>query len=76
MVTARKFHNEVFPLIKKDYIDTGKISFIYCRLSLDKFALKASVIARCSGSDRFLFLRVLYNKQKDWTRTDDPFRSL
>ena len=24
-----KFHNEVFPLIKKDYIDTGKISFIY-----------------------------------------------
>ncbi len=72
-----KFHNEVFPLIKKDYIDTGKISFIYRDFPLDKFALKASVIARCSGSDRFFsFLRVLYNKQKDWTRTQDPFKSL
>ena len=72
-----KFHNEVFPLIKKDYIDTGKISFIYRDFPLDKFALKASVIARCSGSDRFFsFLRVLYDKQKDWTRTQDPFKSL
>jgi protein-disulfide isomerase len=72
-----KFHNEVFPLIKKDYIDTGKVSFIYRDFPLDKFALKASVIARCSGSDRFFsFLRVLYNKQKDWTRTQDPFKSL
>ena len=24
----------------------------------------------------FSFLKVLYSKQKDWTRTDDPFRSL
>ncbi len=72
-----KFHNEVFPIIKKQYIDTGKINFTYRDFPLDKFALKASVIARCSGNDRFFsFLKVLYNKQKDWTRTDDPFRSL
>ena len=40
--------------------------------------LKASVIARCSGEKKFFsFLKVLYSKQqKDWTRTDDPFRSL
>ena len=72
-----KFHNEVFPLIKENYIDTGKVSFVYRDFPLDKFALKASVIARCSGNDRFFsFLRVLYNKQKDWTRTEDPFKSL
>ncbi len=72
-----KFHNEVFPIIKEKYIDTGKIAFTYKDFPLDKFALKASVIARCSGNDRFFsFLKVLYNKQKDWTRTDDPFRSL
>lgn len=72
-----KFHNEVFPKIKKEFIDTGKVSFIYQDFPLDKFALKASVIARCSGEKKFFsFLKVLYSKQKDWTRTDDPFRSL
>jgi len=72
-----KFHNEVFPKIKKEFIDTGKVSFIYKDFPLDKFALKASVIARCSGEKKFFsFLKVLYSKQKDWTRTEDPFRSL
>ena len=72
-----KFHNEVFPKIKEEYIDTGKIEFTYRDFPLDKFALKASVIARCSGNDRFFsFLKVLYKKQKDWTSTQDPFKSL
>ncbi len=72
-----KFHNEVFPKIKKEFIDKGIVNFIYKDFPLDKFALKASVIARCSGNDRFFsFLKVLYNKQKDWTRTQDPFKSL
>ncbi len=72
-----KFHNEVFPLLKKDYIDNGKIFFTYQDFPLDKFALKASVIARCSGKEKyFSFLKVLYKKQKDWTRSQDPFKSL
>ena len=72
-----KFHNEVFPKIKQEFIDTGKVSFVYIDFPLDKFALKASVIARCSGEKKFFsFLKVLYSKQKDWTRTEDPFRSL
>ena len=66
-----------FLKIKKEFIDKGIVSFIYKDFPLDKFALKASVIARCSGNDRFFsFLKVLYNKQKDWTRTQDPFKSL
>ena len=72
-----KFHNEVFPLLKREYIDNGKIYFTYQDFPLDKFALKASVIARCSGKERyFSFLKVLYKKQKDWTRSQDPFKSL
>ena len=72
-----KFHNEVFPKIKKNYIDNGKIFFTYQDFPLDKFALKASVIARCSGKEKyFSFLKVLYKKQKDWTRSQDPFKSL
>ena len=72
-----KFHNEVFPKLKKDYIDNGKIYFTYQDFPLDKFALKASVIARCSGKEKyFSFLKVLYKKQRDWTSSQDPFKSL
>ncbi len=72
-----KFHNEVFPKLKKNYIDNGKIFFTYQDFPLDKYALKASVIARCSGKEKyFSFLKVLYNKQKDWTSSQDPFKSL
>lgn len=75
--SCAKFHNDVFPSIKKDFIDSGKVFFTYKDFPLDKFALKASVIARCSGDAKFFnFLSVLYNKQKDWTRTQDPFKSL
>ena len=51
-----KFHNEVFPLIKENYIDTGRI-FSYNDFPLDKYALKASVIARCSGNTKFLVFK-------------------
>ena len=72
-----RFHNEVFPLLKKEYIDNGKIYFTYNDFPLDKFALKASVIARCSGNEKyFSFLKVLYKKQSDWTSSQDPFKSL
>ena len=72
-----RFHNEVMPSIKKKYIDTGKIFFTYKDFPLDKFALKASIISRCSGNEKFFsFLDVFYKKQSSWTRTQDPFKSL
>ena len=72
-----RFHNEVMPSIKKKYIDTGKIFFTYKDFPLDKFALKASIISRCSGNEKFFsFLDVFYRKQSSWTKTQDPFKSL
>ena len=72
-----KFHNEVMPIIKKNYIEKGLIHFTYKAFPLDKYALKATIIARCSGNKNFFnFLDVFYKKQKDWTRTQDPFKSL
>ena len=72
-----KFHNEVMPIIKENYIEKGLIHFTYKDFPLDKYALKATIIARCSGNKNFFnFLDVFYKKQKDWTRTQDPFKSL
>lgn len=72
-----RFHNKVMSVIKEKYIKSGNILYVYNDFPLDKFALKASVIARCSGNrNYFNFLDVFYEKQKDWTRTKDPFKSL
>ena len=72
-----RFHNEVMPTIKEKYINNGKIFFTYKDFPLDKFALKASIISRCSGNrNYFSFLDVFYKKQSSWTRSQDPFKSL
>ena len=72
-----RFHNEVMPAIKEKYINNGKIFFIYKDFPLDKFALKASIISRCSGNKNyFSFLDVFYKKQSSWTKSQDPFKSL
>ncbi len=72
-----RFHNEVMPTIKEKYINNGKIFFTYKDFPLDKFALKASIISRCSGNKNyFSFLDVFYKKQSSWTKSQDPFKSL
>ena len=71
------FHNEVFPKIKSDYIDTGKLKFIYRDFPLDHYALMASMIARCAGNKKFFtFLKVLFKEQPKWTTAKDPFIAL
>ena len=71
------FHNEVFPKIKSDYIDTGKLKFIYRDFPLDHYALMASMVARCAGNKKFFtFLKVLFKEQSKWTAAKDPFIAL
>jgi len=71
------FHNEVLPKIKSHYIDQGKLKFIYRDFPLDHYALKASMIARCAGNEKFfIFLKVLFREQPKWTTAKDPFIAL
>ena len=47
------FHMSTYQDIKKNYIDTGKVKFIYRDFPLGTPALAASMIARCSGSAKY-----------------------
>ncbi len=46
-----RFHNQVFPQIKKEYIDTGKLRYVFrdFPLSMHKTAQKAAEAAQCAG---------------------------
>lgn len=61
------FHSEVFEKLKKDYIDTGKVRFVYREVYFDKFGLWASMVARCGGEMRYFGVqKMLYDEQADW----------
>ncbi|MFW8635885.1 DsbA family protein [Cribrihabitans pelagius] len=63
------FHNNTFKKLKADYIDTGKVKFIYREVYFDRYGLWASMIARCSGPEKFFGISdLIYKGQSDWAR--------
>ncbi|MEH2512360.1 protein-disulfide isomerase [Nitrobacteraceae bacterium AZCC 1564] len=63
------FTNEVFPKLKSEYIDTGKVRFIFREFPLDQVALAASALARCVAKDDaqkyFTVVDILFKQQND-----------
>lgn len=66
------FHKTIYNPMKPDYIDTGKIRFIYRDFPLDNFALAASVIARCGGESKYVgFIDLFMENQDKWRSADN-----
>ncbi|SIO48334.1 Protein-disulfide isomerase [Rhodovulum sp. ES.010] len=66
------FHDEVFKRLKSEYVDTGKVYFIYREVYWDPYAIWAGMLARCGGETRFFgVVSMLYEKQKDWIDPKD-----
>jgi protein-disulfide isomerase len=71
------FHKDVFPALKSEYIDTGKVRFVMREFPLNEPALGGAVIARCLEPSRyFAFTSVLFAKQEDWAFQKDAFAPL
>ena len=63
------FHTNVFGDIKKNYIETGKVKFVYREVYFDKFGIWASLVARCGGEEKFFGITdLIYKGQKEWLR--------
>ncbi len=62
------FHKETFPTLKKEYVDTGKVRFVFREFPFDDLALAAFMIARCAPADRYFpMIEVLFEQQGTWT---------
>jgi protein-disulfide isomerase len=72
------FTRDVFPQLKKEYIDTGKVRFIFREFPLDQAALAASALARCIAKDDsqkyFALVDVIFKQQNDLAT--DPFKTI
>jgi len=64
------FNAETFPKIKAEYIDTGKIRYIFREFPLDIKAAAGSMLARCIAKDDagkyFAVVDLLFRQQNDW----------
>ena len=61
------FHETTYPEMKKKYIDTGKVRFIFREFPLDPLAAAGSMLARCAGNDKYFpMIESLFAQQKDW----------
>ncbi len=66
------FHTGPFKQLKKEYIDTGKVKFIYREVYFDRYGLWASMIARCAGPEKFFgIIDLVYQGQSEWSRAGD-----
>jgi protein-disulfide isomerase len=61
------FHGDQYKQLKSEYIDTGKIRFIYRDVYFDRFGLWASMVARCGGEEKFFGMAsMIYEQQREW----------
>jgi len=62
------FHNDVYPQLKKEYIDTGLAKIEFRHFPLDIAALNASKISQCKEEQSFEILESLYSSQQAWVK--------
>ena len=62
------FHKDVYPLLKKEYLDTGLAKIEFRHFPLDIAAFNASKVSQCKNDGDPEILESLYANQQKWVR--------
>lgn len=61
------WNEEVFPILKKNYIDTGKVYYVFRVLPLSSVDVAVEAMARClPKSSYFQFIDMMFRNQEKW----------
>ncbi len=67
------WHQESYPELKANYIDSGQVRFIFREVYFDRPGLWASMIARCGDGTRFFGIHdMIYEQQAEWIGDSQP----
>ena len=70
-----EFYNKTFITLKKEYIDTGKIKFVFREFPHQDAALAAFMLARCAPKEKYFpLIDIFFLTQPEWTQS--PFEGL
>ncbi len=62
------FHNDVYPQLKKEYLDTGLAKIEFRHFPLDMAAFNASKISQCNNDGDSTILNSLFANQQKWVK--------
>ena len=62
------FHKDVYPQLKKDFIDTGLAKIEFRHFPLDIAAFNAAKVAQCKNDQGLEILESLYLNQQKWVK--------
>jgi len=62
------FHKNVYPELKKDFIDKGLVKIEFRNFPLDMAAFNASKIAHCRNDGKSEILHYLFENQRQWIK--------
>ena len=66
------FHKNVYPSLKKDFIEKGLVRIEFRHFPLDIAAFNASKIGQCNNDGNADVLNILFSGQKKWARGKTP----
>ncbi|MGV0911540.1 DsbA family protein [Martelella sp. FOR1707] len=66
------YQEETFPAIKENFIDTGKVYYIFREFPFDPRAMAAFMLARCTPNDKYVpFIDMMFQQQRTWATAED-----
>lgn len=66
------FHINIWPTLKKEFVDTGKVRFIIREFPFDPRSTAAFMLARCMGEDKwYATVDLMFRSQSTWARASD-----
>lgn len=69
---CRNFHVNIWPELKKKYVDTGSVRFIIREFPFDPRSSAGFMLARCVADDKWYpTIDLLYRTQENWARAAD-----
>ena len=61
------FHKTLFPRMKKEFIDTGKVRYIVREFPIGHMSGAAAIVNRCAPEDKYFFLlNQFLTRQPEW----------
>lgn len=65
------FHKDSYKKIKENYVDTGRIKFVFRNLVANQYDLTASMISRCAGPQKsWGMMSLFFERQAQWLQED------
>lgn len=68
-----EFHLSVLPLLKREFVDSGNVKFIFTNFPLDRKSMKAAMLAECVPTENYgTFISTLFKRQREWMLAHNP----